>query len=133
VGLRAGMSEVEKERFLILSGLELRSFGHPDRCQSRHPGSYFSLQSYLIWSMYILFRSECYASFFLSIQTYILTSCIAKHTWLPVYWNSWSQGGAWVCMRCGEDTKTLFGRKFAGSGTSGCDRWENYIRMGGAK
>jgi hypothetical protein len=40
---RAGLDDVEKRKFLTLSGLELRFFGHPTRSQSlyrlRYPGS----------------------------------------------------------------------------------------------
>jgi hypothetical protein len=43
VGPRAGLDDVEKRKFLILPGLELRHIGHPARSQSlyrlRYPGS----------------------------------------------------------------------------------------------
>jgi hypothetical protein len=42
--LRAGLDDVEKRKFLALSGLELRPFGRPARSQSlyrkRYRGSY---------------------------------------------------------------------------------------------
>jgi hypothetical protein len=43
VGLRTGLDDVEKRKFFILPGLELRPFGRPARSQSlyrqRYPGS----------------------------------------------------------------------------------------------
>jgi hypothetical protein len=46
VGLRTGTDDVEKRKFLILPGLELRPLGRPSRRQSlyrlRYPGSLYS-------------------------------------------------------------------------------------------
>jgi hypothetical protein len=45
VGPGAGRDDVEKKKFLSLSGLELRPLGRPARSQSlyrlRYPGSYY--------------------------------------------------------------------------------------------
>jgi hypothetical protein len=47
VGLRVGLDDVERRKFLILPGLELRPLGRPARSQSlyrlRHPGSWCPL------------------------------------------------------------------------------------------
>jgi hypothetical protein len=46
VSVRAGLDDVEKRKFLILPGLELRHLGRPARSQSlhrlRYPGSIIS-------------------------------------------------------------------------------------------
>jgi hypothetical protein len=55
VGPRAGMDEMEKTKFFILPGLELRLLGRPARSQSlyrlRYPGSY--LYKYIYIYIYI--------------------------------------------------------------------------------
>jgi hypothetical protein len=40
MGLRAGLDHVEKRKFFILPGLELRPFGRPARSQSLYRLSY---------------------------------------------------------------------------------------------
>jgi hypothetical protein len=53
VGSRAGLDDMEKGKFLTLTGLELRSFGRPARSQSlyrlSYPGSYeVTILTYLL-------------------------------------------------------------------------------------